>query len=278
MNDNCLSYDIGMNSAINFLLELYRGRRTIRALARRDVLSRYSGTAFRGAWELANPALTLLVFWFVFSVAFKAKGPAETPFILYFVTGYLPWLFFSESLTRGTQGVVAHSFLVKKIVFASELLPFVYLTACAINHCLLLLLAVIILLLNGATITWYWLQLPYYFFVLCAFLIGLQWLLSALNVFNRDLGQGVGVLLNVWFWVTPVVWVAADVVPLKYQWLIRANPVAYVIDGYRGSLLYQQPFWVNWSQGLYVWFIALVLALLGANVFRRLKTHFGDVL
>ncbi|MBM4128270.1 MAG: ABC transporter permease [Nitrospira sp.] len=267
-----------MNSAINFLVALYDGRRTIRALARRDVLSRYSGTVFRGAWELANPALTLFVFWFVFSVAFKAKGPAGTPFILYFVTGYLPWLFFSESLTRGTQGVVAHSFLVKKMVFASELLPFVYLTASAINHGLLLLLAGIILLFNGVAITWYWLQLPYFFLTLCAVLIGLQWLLSALNVFNRDLGQGVGIVLNVWFWVTPIVWVADGVVPPEYQWLIHANPVAYVIEGYRGSLLYQHPFWISGWQGLYVWCLALAMALLGGNVFRRLKPHFGDVL
>ncbi|MBC8505318.1 MAG: ABC transporter permease [Chloroflexi bacterium] len=267
-----------MNSAINFLLNLYKGRRTIYALARRDVLSRYSGTLFRGVWELVNPALTLLVFWFVFSVAFKAKGPDGIPFIIYFVTGYVPWLFFTDSLMRGTQSVVAHSFLVKKMVFQSELLPFVCLTGGAITHSLLLLLAFVVLLFNGVTISWYWLQIVYYFLTLCATLVGLQWLLSALNVFNRDLGQSVGVLLNVWFWVTPIVWVADGVVSPKYQWLMFANPVGYVIDGYRGSLLYQQPFWTNWSQGLYVWGFSLVLAVIGAYLFRRLKPHFGDVL
>lgn len=271
-------FDKNMNPAVNFLIGLYRGRRTIRALARRDVLSRYSGTLFRGVWELANPALTLLVFWFVFSVAFKAKGPAGIPFIIYFATGYVPWLFFSESLTRGTQGVVAHSFLVKKMVFPSELLPFVYLTGGALNHVLLLLLAIVVLLFNGVTISWYWLQIPYYFLTLCATLIGLQWLLSALNVFNRDLGQGVGIVLNVWFWVTPVVWVADGIIPTEYQWLIYANPIGYVIEGYRGSLLYQQPFWINWSQSLYVWSLAFLFAIIGATVFRRLKPHFGDVL
>lgn len=257
---------------------LYRGRRTIRALARRDVLSRYSGTLFRGAWELANPVLTLLVFWFVFSVAFKAKGPAGIPFIIYFVTGYVPWLFFSEGLTRGTQGVVAHSFLVKKMVFPSELLPFVYLTGGAVNHALLLLLAFVVLLFNGVTISWHWLQIVYYFCTLCAILVGLQWLLSAINVFNRDLGQGVGIMLNVWFWITPVVWVADGVVPGQYQWLMSANPLGYVIEGYRGALLYQQPFWTHWLQGIYVWGLALAFALIGATVFRRLKPHFGDVL
>ncbi|MFA5925279.1 MAG: ABC transporter permease [Methylococcaceae bacterium] len=267
-----------MNSTIKFLIGLYQGRRTIRALAMRDVLARYSGTLFRGAWELVNPAITLLVFWFVFSVAFKAKGPAGIPFILYFVTGYVPWLFFSESLMRGTQGVVAHSFLVKKMVFPSELLPFVYLTGGAINHALLLLLSIVVLLFNGISVSWYWLQIGYYFVTLCAILVGLQWLLSAVNVFNRDLGQGVGVVLNVWFWMTPVVWVADGVIPAEYQWLMFANPLYYIIDGYRGALLYQQPFWIHWQQGLYVWSFALVFAVLGASVFRRLKPHFGDVL
>lgn len=267
-----------MNAVIRFLIGLYQGRRTIRALARRDVLSRYSGTLFRSAWELANPALTLLVFWFVFSVALKAKGPGGIPFILYFVTGYVPWLFFSESLLRGTQGVVAHSFLVKKMVFPSELLPFVYLSGGALNHVVLLLLAAVVLLFNGVAVSWYWLQIPYYFLTLCATLLGLQWLLSALNVFSRDLGQGVGVVLNVWFWVTPVVWVADGVVPAEYQWLMAANPVGYVVEGYRGALLYHKPFWINWEQGFYVWAVALVFAWIGANVFRRLKPHFGDVL
>jgi len=267
-----------MRSALDFLTGLYRGRRTIRALARRDVLSRYSGTVFGGAWELVNPALTLLVFWFVFSVAFKAKGPEGTPFIVYFVAGYLPWLFFSECLSRGTHGVVAHSFLVKKTVFASELLPFVYLTAGALNHALLLILAIIILVANGVPVTWHWIQLPVFFLTMCALLVGMQWLLSSLNVFNRDLGQGVGVVLNVWFWITPIVWVVDGVINDEYRWIIRANPLVYVIDGYRGSLLYQESFWMNWTQALYVWSFALVAAVLGGGVFRRLKPHFGESL
>lgn len=267
-----------MNSTIGFLISLYRGRRTIRALARREVVSRYAGTLFRGAWEVVNPAVTVLVFWFVFSVAFKAKGPEGVPFILYFITGYLPWMFFAEGLSRGTQGVVAHSFLVKKMVFQSELLPFVYLTAGAVNHGLLMILALAVLLFNDVSFAWHWFQVIYYFVTLCAILLGLQWLLSAVNVFNRDLGQGVGVALNILFWATPIVWVADGVVPKEYQWLISINPIYYVIEGYRGSFLYHEPLWYHWQQGLYVWGFVLVLAATGVTVFRRLKPHFADVL
>jgi ABC-type polysaccharide/polyol phosphate export permease len=267
-----------MSSATNFLVNLYRGRRTVRALARRQVVSRYAGTLFRGAWEVAHPAMTILVFWFVFSVAFKAKGPDGIPFILYFVAGMLPWMFFAEGLSSGTQGVVAHSFLVKKMVFHSELLPFVYLTAGAVNHGLLLILAGVVLFANGVHFTWYWFQIIYYFLTLCVFMLGLQWLLSAVNVFNRDFGQGVTMVLNLWFWATPVVWVVDGVVPREYQWLVSINPVYYVIEGYRGSLLYHKPLWQHWQQGLYVWALALVLGVAGATVFRRTKPHFADVL
>ena len=85
-------------------------------------------------------------------------------------------------------------------------------------------------------------------------------------------------MLNIWFWGTPIVWAAEGVVPAQYQWLIHANPIEYVIEGYRGSLLYQQPLWANAMQGLYVWGVALVMLLCGASVFRRLKPQFGDVL
>ncbi len=266
-------------SALRLLKTLYQSRNIIRALAKRDVLSRYSGTQLRGVWEILNPAITLFVFWFVFSFALKTKGPSETPFIIYFITGYLPWIFFSETLSRGSQGVVVHSFLISKTVFASEVLPFVYIFTSAVNHMFLLVLSIFILLLNGVEFSWHFIQIIYYFITLCVILVGLQWILSAINVFNRDIGQGVGIALNLLFWVTPIVWVNNNVIPNKYKWIIDFNPIGYVIDGYRGSLLYHKPIWESWwHQGLFVWSFALVLVVIGAIVFQRLKPHFGDVL
>jgi ABC-type polysaccharide/polyol phosphate export permease len=126
-----------MNLAANSSMKPRHERKTNRTLARRDVLFRYSRTVFWGAWELANPVITLLVFWIVFSFVFKLKGPLGTPFISYYATGYAPWIFFSECLLRGTQGVLAHNFLVKGH-FSSELLPFVYLNSSIVNHGFLL--------------------------------------------------------------------------------------------------------------------------------------------
>ncbi len=261
-----------------FVGGVFKARRTIVALASRQILSRYSGTLFRGIWEVAHPAVTILLYWFIFSVAFKAKGPEGVPFIVYFITGMLPWMFFADGISNGTQGIISHSFLVKKTVFKSELLPFVYLAESGLKHIVLMLIAVIVLVISGVRFSWYFIQLPYYFFVLCAFMIGLQWLLSSVNVFHRDIGQIVNIVLTVWFWATPIVWVVKGFIPPQYEWLLFINPICYIIEGYRLSLVYHKPLWNHWQQGLYVWGLLIVVVGAGAQVFRRLKPHFGDVL
>lgn len=267
-----------LKKAIKYVLRLFKERNTIIALAKREILSRNSGTIFRSCWEIIPPALTLLVFWFIFSVGFKAKGPKDAPFILYFLTGQLPWLFFSECLTRGTQGIVAHSFLIKKMIFPSDVLPFVYVLSCALSHGLLLIIGLVILMYNGILVSWHWVQIFYYFITLCALLICLQWILSAIYVFNRDISQGLGIVLNLLFWLTPIVWVEDSLIPSEYQWVIQINPLAYIIDGYRGALLYQTSILSNASRGIYVWIIIICLFYVSSNIFRRLKPHFGDVL
>ncbi|MBI1395538.1 MAG: ABC transporter permease [Betaproteobacteria bacterium] len=263
---------------VRLLQRIVGNRRSVVALARRHLLARYAGTLLGGLWEVLHPALTILVLWFVFTAAFHARGPHDMPFILYFVTGIVPWLLISESINQGTQGVVAHGFLIKKMVFPSEILPFVYLVASAVSHVLLLGLAAVVLLANGVPASIFWIQCIYYFVVACGLVLGIQWLLSALMVFHRDLGQVVGVLLNLAFWATPVVWVPNGVVPPRLAWILYANPFAYVIDGYRKSLLERQPFWTDWAHGLYVWTVLLALLVVGGTVFRRLKPHFADVL
>jgi lipopolysaccharide transport system permease protein/teichoic acid transport system permease protein len=258
--------------------DLFSARRTIQALAGRQIQMRYSGTLFRGAWEILHPVVTILLYWFVFSIAFKARGPEGIPFIAYFITGMLPWMCFAEGIQSGGQGVVSHGFLIKKMVFKSELLPFVFLVAGGLNHGLLMILASGILIANGVPITWCWLQVAYYFITMCSLMLGLQWLLSSLTVFHRDLGQAVTMGLNVVFWSTPVVWVAKSVLSPEYQWVLFLNPLCYIVEGYRASLLYNEPIWLNWQQALYVWALLVLLAATGFTVFRRLKPHFGDVL
>jgi lipopolysaccharide transport system permease protein/teichoic acid transport system permease protein len=117
----------------------------------------------------------------------------------------------------------------------------------------------------------------YYYSALVFLVLGLAWLFSALQVFHRDLGQALPVMLSLWFWLTPIVW-TRDMIPEEFRWATDYNPAAYLVQGYRESLLFRDPFWIDWTGALRFWGIAAAIFLLGSYVFRRLRPEFADVL
>jgi lipopolysaccharide transport system permease protein/teichoic acid transport system permease protein len=120
-------------------------------------------------------------------------------------------------------------------------------------------------------------MLLYYYAAMCTFVLGLGWALSALNVFSRDISQGVTAILNLWFWLTPIAWVS-NLIPARYAWIVERNPMYFVVDGYRNVVLYAGGLFDNAVGHLYFWSIAIGCFMLGYAVFRRLKPDFPDVL
>ena len=263
--------------AVDFAIRLYRLRGMIYLLAKRDLVSRYVGTLGGPIWAVAQPLATVFVFWFVFAVGFKARGPSNTPFVLYFLAGYLPWLLFTEALNASASSVIANSHLVKKTVFPTEILPLVQVASSTVTHLILLVILMALLAAMGGHLSWTAPQILYYYLCLVSFELGLAWLLASLHVFSRDVGQILVVALNLWFWVTPIVW-SPGVLPESVRPLLTLNPMFYVVEGYRNSLLYQIPIWRDPAATLRFWAIVLPCLLSGALVFRRLKPEFADVL
>jgi lipopolysaccharide transport system permease protein/teichoic acid transport system permease protein len=241
-----------------------------------DVAARYAGTIGGVLWAVLHPAFTVVIYWFVFSVGFKAQGPAGMPFVLYFVSGLVPWLFFSEVLISSMNAVTANASLIKRTVFPAEVLPLVHFVSSSFTH--------VVLLVILCMLAWYYgygpkltvVQVIYYYGALGCFLLGLSWLVGSLQVFHRDLGQAMSAVLNLWFWLTPVVW-SPETIPPKYRVILEFNPIYYVVEGYR-SIMTGVPFWLHWRGAMCFWFVAGPVLLLGAYVFRRLKPEFADVL
>jgi ABC-type polysaccharide/polyol phosphate export permease len=246
-------------------------------MAKHDLTSRYVGTIGGPLWAILHPVATVVIYWAVFSFGFKAKGPSGTPFVLYFVSGLIPWLLFNNTVMASVSAITGRPHLVKKIVFPTEVLPIVNLVSETFTHVAMLLIFLGVMWYYGHGPTSFLLQTPYYYVALCFFVVGLAWLLSSLQVFHRDVAQGMAVILNFWFWLTPIVW-TNDIVPEKYRWMLQLNPVAYVVEGYRKSLLQQEPAWADLRGGECYWLAATVMLVAGAYVFRRLKPEFADVL
>ena len=249
----------------------------IKAMAIRDIQSRYMGTLGGFVWFIIQPLSIALVYWFVFSVGFKVQPAGGVPFIVVFLCGLIPWSLFAEALSTSALAISSNANLVTKTIFPTEILPVVSLVASLFTHALMMLIFTIIMLINNIPFSFYNLQVFYYLFALAVFSLGLGWFLSAINVFYKDVGQALNVLLNLWFWATPVVWLQ-DIFPQKYLWILKLNPMYYVVDGYRSSFVYHSSIWHNPCQVIFFWIVCIPVFIVGALTFKKLKSEFAEVL
>jgi lipopolysaccharide transport system permease protein/teichoic acid transport system permease protein len=266
-----------MRTVGTFLRQILVHRSAICLLAAHEIHTRFVGTFAGFTWSVVNPLMMVLVYWFVFSIGFKIQSVDNVPFVLVYICGMTPFLLFSEALSNSAETVVKNAHLVKKTHFPTEILPPVQVLSGLLGHGILLLMLAALMPLNGVGFSLYNVQSLYYLFSLVVLCLGLSWLLAAANVYCRDLGHILKVVLNVWFWATPIVW-PMEIMPERFRPFLKLNPLCYIVDGYRGSLLYRTPMWHDSQLTLYFWAVNLALLAAGVVVFRRLKPGFGDVL
>jgi len=266
-----------VRSLIHFLQMVFGQRYLIFALAKREIAVQYVGSLLGFIWTFIHPLVLIAVFWFVFSIGFKVKPMSDVPFVVWLTAGMAPWFLFSQIVTGAVGSVVVHANLVKKTVFSSEILPVVTIASGIVTHLVFLVLLICLLVFQQVPFSWYALQFFYYLICLGVLTLGIGWIVSALNVFFRDVGQLVGVVIQVGFWGTPIFW-DIQMMPPKVQMLLKLNPMFYIVQGYRDSFIYQKGFWSHPYLTLYFWVVTLVILVVGILVFQRLKPQFADVL
>ncbi len=262
---------------ITLLQTVHHHRQMIGAMALRDFQSRFAGTLGGVLWTFAHPLAIIAIFYFVFAVGFRAQGPEGVPFILWFVCGLVPWFFFNETLLAITNSVTSHAYLVKKTIFPTEVLPFVHLTAGLLPHLIFMLIVACLMSYLAVPFLLDRFLVVYFLFCTCILLLGLGWMLSALQVFYRDIAHALSIILNLLFWTTPIVW-PADNIPMEYRNLLFLNPVYYIVEGYRGLLLFDVIIWPSLWHTTYFWIVAALAFVTGSYVFSRLKPEFADVM
>ncbi len=250
-------------------------------MTKREVVGRYRGSLFGVAWSLFHPLLMLGVYTFIFSGVFKSRWPeapaadGTTDFAVVLFSGMVIHTLFAECVNRAPGLVLAHPNYVKKVVFPLEVLPFVTLGS-AMFH----LAASLLVLLAGLLVSSLGLQPSALLFplVLAPFLVltmGVCWLLAATGVYLRDLGHAVGVATTILLFLSPVFYSASSL-PDEWAWLIRLNPLTFIIEQSRDVLVWgHAPHW----PGLLAYTVAsLMVAQLGFGWFQKARRGFADVL
>lgn len=260
-----------------FLKDIIQNRNIIFTLVKNDFKQQYAISHLNILWAFIQPVAMICIMWFVFQVGFRAQPVSDVPFILWLSCGMIPWFFFAESLSQGTNSIIGNAYLVKKIVFRVSILPLVKIIAAFYIHIFFILFLMVMFLIYGFSPTIYWLQLPFY--IVCTFVLvlGMSWFCASINVFYRDVSHIVALVLQFGFWLTPIFW-GIDRVPKSYQWLIQINPMNYIVQGYRNTFIDQIWFWQTYKLTPYFAVITAILLVLGVLVFKKLRPHFADVL
>jgi lipopolysaccharide transport system permease protein/teichoic acid transport system permease protein len=260
-----------------FIKNIAEQKRLLWSLTKKDFKEKYLGSYLGILWAFIQPMITVLIFWFVFEIGFKAMPVDNFPFILWLVCGMFPWFFFAEAISNATGSITDNSYLVKKVVFKVSLLPMVKIISTLLVHLFFIVITVIMFAIYGYMPSLYNLQVIYYLFALCCLVFGLSLITSTLIIFLKDVGQLVGMCIQFGFWGTPIFWNIA-MIPEKYQWLIKCNPMYYIVNGYRDSFIAHEWFWEKGMTTLGFWLVTAAVMLLGVYLFKKLRPHFADVL
>ena len=261
-----------------FFEDLLKNKSLIISLSKKEFKQQYAGSYLGLIWAFLQPVFTISIMWFVFQIGFKVKPVNDLPFILWLSAGMIPWMFFSDAVIQSTNTIVANTYLVKQIVFRVSILPIIKILSAMYVHIFFILILMFMFILYGYTPTIYWIQVFYFAAIFSVLILGIGLATSAINVFFRDIGQIVGILLQFGFWGTPIFW-QINIVPDKYRYIIEFNPLIYIIEGYRNSLTLNKWFWeIEGGAALYYFIVTIFFLLVGVTVFKKLRPHFADVL
>ena len=263
------------------VLTVWRNRSLIRVMVRREILGRYRGSFGGSFWTVISPLLLILTYFFIFSVVMRASFPGDTSragYVLYFIAGMLPWLAFSEAAGRAPGVVLEHRNFVKKLVFAVETLPFNLVTAGLVSEFFATLLYCLLLLVVRHSLPLSVLWLPVLLIPQVLFTAGMSWFLAALGAFVRDLGQLIGFVLTIWFFMTPICYPEESWkgLPKLAVALLAKNPICILVRGYRAIFLehHAPAFGPLWK----FWILAAVVFVLGHAWFYKLRKSFADMI
>jgi lipopolysaccharide transport system permease protein len=249
----------------------------LKELVRRDLQSRYRGSLFGFLWAFVHPLWQLALLSVVFSLILKVPISGETAasFPVFLFSGLVPWLGFAEGVQRASTAIVDHSGLVRKLRFPSELLIVTSVISALLHQLVALTIFGVWQALTGTPA---WERLPWLVFGLAAeigFALGLGWAAAALQVFFRDIAQALGIGLQAWFYLTPIVY-PMSLVPASLQPWLALNPMTTTVQAFRTVLLGSPP--PAAKDAIVLAALALAIGGLGWLLFRRLRPAFADEL
>lgn len=221
---------------MKFFKSLYEYRELLKTSISKDIRGKYKNSILGIIWSFLNPLLQIAVYAIVFPLIMKSDLPNYTVFLC---CGLIPWNFFSSAISRTSFTMIENGNIIKKVFFPRQILPISVVTSEAVNFIISTVIILAFVLIYGMGITQFLIFYPLVLLVQYLLLIGISFIVSSVTVFFRDLQHFIGIALQLLFYATPIVY-ASNTIPENFQWILKFNPMTYVINGYRDIFYYQQ--------------------------------------
>ncbi|RXJ01675.1 ABC transporter permease [Anaerobacillus alkaliphilus] len=229
-------------------------------------------------WQFINPLSQVMVFWFVFGIGIRGGQPiGDVPFFVWLIAGLIPWFFISPVIIQGSNSIYTKLNFVSKMKFPLSVIPTITILRHSIHFLIMFLFLGLILVLNEIYSGMYLLQLPYYIAATLIFLFSVTLFCSTISIIVRDFQLAIQAIMRMLFFVTPIMWDASGLSE-RMQALLKLNPLSYIIDGFRYTLLGQRWFFDDLVYTGYFWSITLLFLFVGAIFHIRFRHRFVDYL
>lgn len=258
---------------MNIFKNLYDYRELLKTSIKKDVRGKYKNSMLGILWSFLNPLLQIAVYALVFSII--VRNNTEKNYTVFICCGLIPWTFFSSAISRSSFTIIENGNIIKKVYFPREILPISLVTSEMVNFIISTVIILGFVLANGFGITKYILFYPIVLLVQYILIVGISFFVSSITVFFRDLQHFIGVILQLLFYAAPIVYPPSSI-PEKFMWIIKYNPMTYIINSFRDIFYYQQT--PDFMKLIIVLGLGILLCVLGYLIFSKLQKKFAEEL
>lgn len=273
-----------MKAAITVLKEQIEHFYLIRRLSLYELKSHNQNNYLGMAWEIINPSIQILIYWFVFgTIRNRAPieiGGMEVPFFTWLLAGFFLWIFAYQSIIQGSKSIYTRLRMLSKMNFPMSVIPNYVIFSKFYIHLFMLLISIVIFQFTGYTATVYYWQFLYFMIAAFCLLFSISLITSTLSTMIRDVHMFLNATLRMLLYLSGVLWPITLLEDFpKILQLMKLNPLFYLIEGYRSAFFGVDWYFItHWQYTLYFWGLVIVLFIIGSILHVKFRRHFIDYL
>lgn len=250
--------------------DLKNYREFLKSNVKKDIRGKYKGSFLGVLWSFINPLLSVLVYAIIFPYIMRIE---VENYLIYLVTGIIPWTFFTSAINMGMISILCNANIIKKVYFPRIILPISSVTSCLVNFLISCIIILLFCIGSGIGISIHLIWLPLIAVIQYVMLLGLSFILSAVEMYMRDIEHIINFILSMAFYATPILY-TPEAFPEDLSWLLDVNPMAYLVNAYRSIFFYKEV--PDFSSLGIVAIFSIIIFLIGYAIFEKLQKGFAE--